>query len=30
MDYTKPLSASNMIMLGLAMYRPCEPKGVIF
>lgn len=30
MDYSKPISASNNITLGLAMYRPKNPKGVIF
>lgn len=30
MDYTEPMSASNKITLGLAMYRPVKPKGVLF
>ncbi|KAI9711146.1 MAG: hypothetical protein M1812_007250 [Candelaria pacifica] len=30
MDYSKPLSPSNVLTIGLAMYRPKEPKGVIF
>jgi hypothetical protein len=30
MDYAKPLSSTNNITLGLAMYRPENPKGVIF
>jgi hypothetical protein len=31
MDYSKPINASgNNITLGLAMYRPPNPKGVIF
>ncbi|KAH0846036.1 alpha/beta-hydrolase [Fonsecaea pedrosoi] len=30
MDYSKPLSESNNITLGLAMHRPVQPKGVIF
>ncbi|KAK5186997.1 hypothetical protein LTR44_001004 [Exophiala sp. CCFEE 6388] len=30
MDYSKPISSSNNITLGLAMYRPKNPKGVIF
>jgi pimeloyl-ACP methyl ester carboxylesterase len=30
MDYSKPMSAANKITLGLAMYRPKNPKGVIF
>ncbi|RDW61639.1 hypothetical protein BP5796_11531 [Coleophoma crateriformis] len=30
MDYAKPLSSNNTITLGLAMYRPKNPKGVIF
>ncbi|CZR58678.1 uncharacterized protein PAC_08570 [Phialocephala subalpina] len=30
MDYSKPLCESNMITLGLAMYRPVNPKGVLF
>ena len=29
-DYSKPISASNQITLGLAMYRPPNPKGVLF
>jgi len=29
MDYTKPISAIDTITLGLAMYRPANPKGVI-
>lgn len=30
MDYEKPIGAKNNITLGLAMYRPRNPKGVIF
>ena len=30
LDYAKPLGVSNKIILGLAMYRPERPKGVIF
>ncbi|KAH8738411.1 hypothetical protein BGZ61DRAFT_526388 [Ilyonectria robusta] len=30
MDYSKPMSRHNMITLGLAMYRPENPKGVLF
>ncbi|OAL39580.1 hypothetical protein AYO20_00977 [Fonsecaea nubica] len=30
MDYSKPLSESNNITLGLAMHRPAQPRGVIF
>lgn len=30
MDYSRPISASNNVTLGLAMYRPEKPKGVIF
>jgi hypothetical protein len=30
MNYEKALSADNNITLGLAMYRPTNPKGVIF
>lgn len=30
MDYSKPMSRHNMITLGLAMYRPKNPKGVLF
>lgn len=30
MDYSKPLCESNIITLGLAMYRPVNPKDVIF
>ncbi|KAE8449055.1 hypothetical protein EG329_008643 [Mollisiaceae sp. DMI_Dod_QoI] len=30
MDYSKPFCESNMITLGLAMYRPVNPKGVLF
>ncbi|MCJ1309048.1 hypothetical protein MMC25_002703 [Agyrium rufum] len=29
-DYSYPISASNNITLGLAMYRPQNPKGVLF
>ena len=29
-DYSKAISASNNITLGLAMYRPAKPKGVLF
>ncbi len=28
-DYTKPISATNTITLGLTMYRPANPKDVI-
>ena len=30
MDYSQPMSDCNIITLGLAMYRPVNPKGVIF
>jgi hypothetical protein len=30
MDYSKALTSTNNITLGLAMYRPAQPKGVIF
>jgi hypothetical protein len=30
MDYAKPISAQNNITLGIAMYRPEKPKGVVF
>ncbi|KAF4628966.1 hypothetical protein G7Y89_g9180 [Cudoniella acicularis] len=30
MDYSKPFGETNMITLGLAMYRPANPKGVLF
>ncbi|KAF4637604.1 hypothetical protein G7Y89_g477 [Cudoniella acicularis] len=30
MDYSKPFCETNMITLGLAMYRPVNPKGVLF
>jgi hypothetical protein len=30
MDYNEPMSANNKITLGLAMYRPVKPKGVLF
>ncbi|RDL37041.1 Uncharacterized protein BP5553_04474 [Venustampulla echinocandica] len=30
MDYSKPLCHTNMITLRLAMYRPANPKGVLF
>ncbi|MCJ1379735.1 hypothetical protein MMC17_002838 [Xylographa soralifera] len=30
MDYWRPISANNNITLSLAMYRPANPKGVIF
>ncbi|KAK4541861.1 hypothetical protein LTR36_007393 [Oleoguttula mirabilis] len=30
MDYAKPISATNNITLDLAMYRPKDPKGVLF
>ncbi|KPM41125.1 hypothetical protein AK830_g5432 [Neonectria ditissima] len=30
MDYSKPKSPENMITLGLAMYRPHKPQGVLF
>ena len=30
MNYAKPIGPANNITLGLAMYRPSNPKGVIF
>jgi hypothetical protein len=30
MDYANPISSCNNITLSLAMYRPVNPKGVIF
>jgi hypothetical protein len=30
MDYEKPISAVNNITLSIGMYRPANPKGVIF
>ena len=30
MDYDKEIGPDNNITLGLAMYRPQQPKGVIF
>jgi len=30
MDYSKPFGDTNQVTLGLAMYRPVKPKGVIF
>lgn len=30
MDYSSPLSPNNVITVGLAMYRPAKPKGVLF
>lgn len=30
MDYQKPMSEQNNITLGLAMYRPPNPKGVLY
>ena len=30
MNYDKPISSTNNITLGLAMYRPADPTGVIF
>jgi hypothetical protein len=30
MDHAKPICAENNITLGLAMYRPEKPKGVVF
>lgn len=30
MDYSKPISSTNNITLGIAMHRPQNPKGVIF
>ena len=30
MDYSRPISPTNNITLGLAMYRPTNPKGVVF
>jgi hypothetical protein len=29
-DYSKPISATNNITLGLAMYRPPKPQGLLF
>ena len=29
MDYSKPISSSNNIMLGFAMRRPENPKGLL-
>ncbi len=30
MNYAQPMSETNNITLGLAMYRPQNPKGVLF
>lgn len=30
MDYDRPIGPHNNITLGLAMYRPKHPKGVLF
>lgn len=30
MDYSRPHVPNNSITLGLAMYRPAKPKGVLF
>jgi hypothetical protein len=30
MDYAKPVSSYNNITVSLAMYRPTNPKGVVF
>ena len=30
MDYSRPMCEQNKITLGLAMYRPVKPKGVLF
>jgi hypothetical protein len=30
MDYSKTIGEGNNITLGLAMYRPKSPKGIIF
>jgi len=30
MDYSRPISAENSITVGLAMYRPENPKGLLF
>lgn len=30
MDYQRPISEKNNITLGLAMYRPPNPKGVLY
>lgn len=30
MDYDKPIGPKNNITLGLAMYRPEKPNGVLF
>ncbi|KAK0247435.1 hypothetical protein LTS09_017415 [Friedmanniomyces endolithicus] len=30
MDYSRPISAENNITVGLAMYRPENPKGLLF
>ncbi|KAE9363001.1 hypothetical protein N431DRAFT_550765 [Stipitochalara longipes BDJ] len=30
MDYSKPFCETNMITLGLGMYRPTKPKGALF
>jgi hypothetical protein len=30
MDYSRPFCKTNMITLGIAMYRPSKPKGALF
>lgn len=30
MDYTQPFNETNQITVGFAVYRPSDPKGVIF
>jgi hypothetical protein len=30
MDYSRLFSKTNMITLGIAMYRPSKPKGALF
>lgn len=30
LDYSKPLGVNNKVTLGMAMYRPEKPQGVIF
>lgn len=30
MDYAQPFSETNQITVGFAVYRPADPKGVIF
>ena len=29
MDYTKPITANNVISLGFSMYRPDKPLGLV-